>query len=755
MSMHLLGNIRTRFIVFSVAWTLLLAAVLFSNLKEHRQSVHAFAKSEADVLIQHMKAARLWNATHGGVYMEVSEKAGANPYLLGRVAERDIETPGGRKLTLVNPAYMTRLINEYFNQADKRIAHITSLNPLRPENRADAWESKALKSFESGVDEVSEITSVNGKPFMRLMRPLVTRQACLQCHADQGYKLGDIRGGITASVPFEKHAAYLQELNIKDSLTYGVIWLLGLIGILSAYRRLSRGEQKLKQTEANLHILSSSVEQANEAIIITDKQGIIEYVNPAFVKLTGYNKQDVLGKNPSILQSGIHDKIFYSKLWTDLAAGIAWQGRIVDQKKDGSCYPAMLTISPIKNAKGEITHYVGSQQDLREYEHLEEQFHQAQKMEALGTLVGGIAHDFNNSLAAISGNAYLAKLAVEGNPEATRMLDTIETLSFRSAAMIKQLLAYSRKDMKSMNPMNLSSFLKEAIKIHKVSLPENIKLELNIEDVSLMVQGDIGQSQQVIMNLINNAKDAVQDSAEPAITVSLTRFETDAAFRQQHPELKEDSFACIGIKDNGHGINGENLGLVFDPFFTTKEVGKGTGLGLSMAYGAIKSHGGIITIESDLPCGTQFNVLLPLLAAEQTEMPADHSNERLLRGTETILVVDDEPSVVETTRAVLQSLGYTVLIAGNGQEAVALYQSQQHNIDLLIMDVVMPELSGIEAAKAIRQLNPQVKIIFATGYDRSNSLDGKAAMHSETVISKPFSAGSISRLIRSVLEAGT
>lgn len=752
--MRFFGNIRVWFLSLAAIWSCLLGFLLYSNLQSHRESVITFAKSEADVLIQHIKAARSWNARHGGLYVEANEQSPPNPYLKGLVNEQNISTPDGRKLTLVNPAYMTRMINESFNESDKRVAHITSLKPIRPENRADAWESAALKSFEQGESEASEITQLNGKAYMRLMRPLVTQKSCLQCHASQGYKVGEIRGGITASIPFEKHARYLEKLNLNDSLTYGVIWILGLIGLSFGYQRLSKGELDLQQAEESVHILSASVEQASEAIIITDQNGIITYANPAFAQLTGFSQQEVTGQSSRIIKSDQHDNHFYKDIWKTISAGQAWQGRIVNRKKDGSSYAAMLTISPIKNGAGEITHYVGSQQNLEDYEKLEKQLQQSQKMEALGTLVGGIAHDFNNTLAGITGNIYLAKKSIPDKPGTVQRLQTIEDLSYRTAGMIQQLLAFAREDVQSMNPMNISLLLKEALKIHRVSIPESIKLSVQIASDELQINGDINLLQQAIMNLINNARDAVLDAETetPEISISLEPFDADDAFIASHPEISTRELACIRVIDNGCGIKSSDIAHIFEPFYTTKAVGKGTGLGLSMVYGAIQSHGGDIDVQSTPGQGTTISIWLPLLPSNLW-ITDSSSSEAVIKGAgETILLVDDEITVVETGKEVLESLGYHILTAQNGAEATSCFRDHSNDIDLILMDVVMPVMSGDEAALEIRNINPEIKIIFATGYAKPNSSDGIIQMASETVISKPFSTGRISQLIRKVLD---
>jgi len=368
-----------------------------------------------------------------------------------------------------------------------------------------------------------------------------------------------------------------------------------------------------KQAEERIRLLSRAMQQSGEAIIITDAEGVIEYVNPAFCDITGYTETEAIGQTLRMLNSGMQEKQLYTEMWATINRGDTWHGRMVDRKKDGSFYPAMLTISPILNRHGETTHYIGIQQDLQEYEDLEAQFHQSQKMEAVGTLVGGIAHDFNNTLAGITGNLFLAKHELKGMPRVTERLETVEKLSFRAAGMIKQLLTFSRKARPEMAPVSLTSFLKETVKLHRISLPENIELHTDVAGEDLHIQGDINLLQQVMINLINNARDAVHDAQSPRIEISLTRFTADKAFKARHTQLTSEQFARITVCDNGHGIKKEDMPHLFEPFFTTKAVGKGTGLGLSMVYGAIESHNGIVTAESKDGKGACFHIYLPLL----------------------------------------------------------------------------------------------------------------------------------------------
>ena len=509
-----------------------------------------------------------------------------------------------------------------------------------------------------------------------------------------------------------------------------------------------------KQIEEKIRKLSQAIEQSGEAIAITDADGTIEYVNPAFCAVTGYSEQEVLGGNPRILKSGSQDVRFYEKMWHTIADGQIWQAKVINKKKSGELYPAMLTISPIKNEQGEITNFIGLQQNLEKYEELEAQFHQSQKMEAIGTLVGGIAHDFNNNLAGITGNLYLAKKAARDMPDVVKRLDSVEKLSFTAAATIQQLLAFSRKGIVEMHPLSISSFLKETIKLNQVSLPENISFQLQVNDTDMQVKGDINQLQQVLMNLINNAYDAVRECEAPSIQVQLDRFKADESFTRQHEEAHEGEYACISITDNGTGIKAEHIEHIFEPFFTTKEPGKGTGLGLAMVYGAVKTHGGLVHVESsqDENRGTVVQVYLPLLAAgESVNLTA--GNDEVVDGHgETILLVDDNETVLETGRDVLEGMGYKVLTAEDGLQAIEIYRSHMAEIDLIILDVVMPNLGGVEALKAIRDFNPDVKAIFATGYDKLSTLSADKHKITEKVISKPFTISILSQAIRQVLD---
>ncbi|MDQ6950745.1 MAG: PAS domain S-box protein [Mariprofundales bacterium] len=522
------------------------------------------------------------------------------------------------------------------------------------------------------------------------------------------------------------------------------------IGISGFMFNITKDHQK----QEKVRILSQAVDQAGESIMITDKSGTIEYVNPAFTTITGYSAEEALGKNPRILKSGNQPPEFYEQMWKTIINGEPWHSTIVDKRKDGTQYPAINSIAPIMDDNHHITHYVAIQQDMTAHEELEERFRQAQKMEALGTLVGGIAHDFNNMLSGITGNIYLAKRQASALPKVVEKLERIEQLSLKASDMIKHLMAFARKSTVEMRPFGLASFMREVCKLCSTTMPERISLKKDICSDELTVRGDATQIQQLLMNLMNNARDALTDVVAPEVSVRLTKYESDAAFCASHPNLKGRHFACIMVADNGCGISDEDQKHIFEPFYTTKEVGLGTGLGLSMAYGAVQSHGGILTVKSAPSKGTAFHIYLPLIEEKQTVKAAVTNGDNTVCGDgELILLVDDNANVREVGKNVLESLNYRVLEASDGLEAVKIFTDHQHEIAMIMMDIVMPRLGGVQATERIQRIDPNAKVLFVSGYDRDHALGEEMPSEEYTVLSKPYSIPGLSHMVREIIDA--
>ena len=382
----------------------------------------------------------------------------------------------------------------------------------------------------------------------------------------------------------------------------------------------------------------------------------------------------------------------------------------------------------------------------------EERFYQSQKMETIGTLVGGIAHDFNNMLAGINANLFMIKR--KGNPDSETLnrMDNVGDLVMGASDMIRQLLTFARKDKVKFQYFDLTPFLEEAYKLATVSISAqiNIRFENNTQD--LFVQANGTQLQQVLMNMLNNARDALRNKKKPAIIIKVEKYKPSERFKKANPELIADTYATITIMDNGDGIPADKIDKIFEPFFTTKEVGKGTGLGLAMCYGAIQSHHGTIKVQSEVGKGTAFKIYLPICNEEFAEQSTMTTLSVTIGNGETILFVDDDQKLREAQKEALEMLGYKVIEAKNGKEAVSLFQEHQTSIDLILMNLNMPIMGGVKAAEHIRAIDNNVQIVFLTGYDKDATFEGGFLPSAEELIlEKPYTMEKLNRVIQKKL----
>ncbi len=505
----------------------------------------------------------------------------------------------------------------------------------------------------------------------------------------------------------------------------------------------------IKARESSLRQLLRAIEHLGESIIIIDRDGILRYVNPAFQTMTQYDDSIINQPVVQLYHNDERDLACYYLLQC-LKQGTAWEGRATALRKDGSSFPVLLHISPVLTGK-EITHFVAILQDISEYDRLEKQLFHAQKMESIGTLVGGIAHDFNNNLAAIMGNTYLAKNSAKaGDWENTvQKIETIEALSKHAAQVVAQLMAYARQDIVQHEAVLLNTLVDDTLRLSNALIPENINFTTHISDDALWVSADKTQAQQMLVNLLNNARDAVADVKQPEIRLVLEAVEVDQAFCQQHPDISSKHFARLRVQDNGIGIDKKHLAHIFDPFFTTKSVGEGTGLGLSMLIGMVQSHRGAVEVQSELGKGTTFDVYLPLIKQPQakrknTETPSDTSSASAV-----VLLIDDDAEVRNTTAEVLKTFGFQVIQAEDGEAGLACYRQQPH-IDVIISDMVMPNMGGLLFAEHIRKQNQDIGIIFLTGYH-----DELSATHQHlqpfTMLGKPIDFDALKQAIDAML----
>ena len=418
-------------------------------------------------------------------------------------------------------------------------------------------------------------------------------------------------------------------------------------------------------------------------------------------------------------------------------------------------YPAMLTISPIRNNSDEITHFVGIHEDLSEHKTLEAQFRQAQKMEALGTLVGGIAHDFNNMLAGMVGNLFMVKKRMQGMPELTEKIERVEKVSFQAADMIKQMLVFARSEEVEMKQVSITSFINEVFQLHQIVIPENIQLNKKISSKELMIKGNPTQLQQLILNLFGNAVDAVKASDNPSISFLIEHAHFDQQLQNSHIDAHHHDYVHMMVRDNGYGIEKAHLERIFDPFFTTKEVGKGTGMGLSIVHGILHSHQGHIKVESSPGKGTSCHLFLPIAEAE-TVLVNDHQANavKVHDGSgRHILVVDDESSVVGFMQELLKQNGYRVVTETASIKALDTFKKNPERFDLVITDQTMPGLTGAELARKMLEIRPELPIVLNTGYSEDIDEARAKEMGIQGYLHKPIDVNMLMDLMSKLLKA--
>ncbi len=1009
------SRIRKYAVVCYLLWAVLIFSLYIVYVLENRQAVHeishnmALASFEKDLLF------RRWASRHGGVYVPETADTPANPNL-STIPERDISTPSGRRLTLMNPAYMNRQIFELAREQEQNAqGHITSLNPLRPENAPDPWETNALKLFEKGEKEVLESVLINGQPYLRFMRPLFTEKPCLKCHAAQGYKEGDNRGGISVTLPllpimkvmnrelrkeavihfvtllfgfgfiwfgsrkiqavlillrdernklveaenlyrslftragdgifiittdgniielnesFARMHGYtvseMLNMNLKDldapetarkipermqrlmageSLTFevehyhkdghlfplevsaGLIFTGGKTYIQCFHRDITErklAEARLAESESYLR---SIISNEPECIKVIDEQGLLLQMNPAGLAMVEADSQEQVIGQPVLeliapehrtayadllkrvmsgetmhmkyeilgLKGGrcwvethavpmqIRDQILHLAVTQDISerkraedalglskhqlstliealpdavflkdeesrwlvankvalelfglSGLTWHGKNETELKllqpaaadalqcciesdelawkhkgqlftqeripsgDGKYRDFDVIKVPLiennGNRKGMVI--VGRDVTMQkraeeERQKLELQLHHTQKLESLGVLAGGIAHDFNNILTVILGHCFLAKEEAEFEKSYDLYFQPIENAANRAAELCRQILIYAGKSPLVQTHVKLDHLINEVVKMLQAAINKNVAIELVLENDVPMIIGDIGQIQQIVMNLIINAAEAVGDvSGLVRIILTEENIPTENVLVDVFgTHIQAGRYACIEVTDTGIGMDEETQKRIFDPFFTTKFTGRG--LGLSAIHGIISSHDGAMLLSSIPGTGTTFKVLFPLhelhddpVTSHIEVLPSDKSGG-------TILFVEDEQTLRSMGVLLLETLGFSTLTAQNGREALDIFREQKNRIDLVLLDLIMPVMGGVEAYHELRSIDASVPVIVCSGYGIDSVADVLKNDEFARFIKKPYKPEELRDLMTKMID---
>jgi len=505
---------------------------------------------------------------------------------------------------------------------------------------------------------------------------------------------------------------------------------------------------KQKQTEEESLLLATAIEHAAESVIISNRTGTIQYVNPAFEQLSGFSREDIVGENFRILISDKHDQGFYKEMWEVISRGNFWSGYITNRIKDNTLREFETIISPVQNGSGDIVSFVSVNRDVTQEKVLEAQLQQSDRLQSIGTLAGGIAHDFNNILSAIIGYTELTIDYLENGSLPYNNLQEVLEAGERAKGLINQILTFSRQSEQDFKPLQLKLIVKEALKLIRATLPSTIEIHQDLQSDAAIL-GDQTKIHQVLMNLCTNAGHALQEKGG-VLSVSLSEAEIDSSFTVKHFDIKSGSYIKLSVSDNGCGMSASLMEHIFDPFFTTKEKGKGTGMGLSVVHGIVKSHNGTIHAYSEPGEGSVFTVYLPII---EKQLEKKIKAERPIpTGTEHILFVDDEESLIDMGKQLLVSLGYTVTSRINSIEAFELFKAKPDVFDLVITDLTMPNMTGDELAEQLFAIRSDIPVILCTGFSTRITEEKAKNMGIKAFILKPLIRKDIAETIRKVLD---
>ncbi|MEX2264599.1 MAG: PAS domain S-box protein [Bryobacteraceae bacterium] len=541
------------------------------------------------------------------------------------------------------------------------------------------------------------------------------------------------------------HSWYPEE---AEQVHLSLFAVLGFI-ISSLSGRLLEAKRLVEESEATNRAL---LESASQGIVSVDPAGSIVTFNSTAERMFGYSREEVVGRELEVLipeearrRHVAHRNAYFRQ---PSQRRMILGHNIAGRRKDGTEFPAEISLSFVETRQRRLA--VSFITDVTERKASEEALRQAQKLESLGMLAGGIAHDFNNLLVGVMANASLVQESLPKTDPDRELLDRVVEAGERAAELTRQLLAYAGKGRFFIEPIHLSHLIREIRGLISSSIPKRVNLRLDLEDDLPLVSGDTGQIRQIVMNLAINGAEAIgeQNAGEVAVTTSAQQL--DEGFIQPNfakTGIQAGCYVLLEVRDTGSGMDEGTLERIFDPFFTTKFTGRG--LGLSAVQGIVRGHGGAIAVKSIPGQGTVFRVWLPTGAspAEQITPPSPES----LRGTETILVVDDEQLVLHTARESLEHYGYRVLLAEDGREGVKVFASRRQDISVVLLDLAMPEMNGEQALRHMRNMDPEAPIILTSGYSEAEARRRFAGQAVSGFLQKPYKASALAATIRQVL----
>jgi two-component system, cell cycle sensor histidine kinase and response regulator CckA len=519
-------------------------------------------------------------------------------------------------------------------------------------------------------------------------------------------------------------------------------------GRIYGLRAVGRDITKQRLAEEQYLKLSRAVEQSPVAMVITDAEGRVQYVNPKYTEASGRTLEDILDGNIDVLRDGHPDEASYHAMLHAVREHREWRGELMMQRPDGRSAWEAVKVSSLRGPGGDATNLLCLREDITERKRLEQELRQSQKMESLGTLAGGIAHDFNNLLAIINGYAEFCLNHNTDPAQAKKSLQEIHRAAQRASGLVRQILTFSRKNEVRYAPFDLNQQVKELVALLAETFPRTVAFDVRMAEKLPPLLADQNQIQQILLNLCVNARDAMP--AGGTITVrTLMRPGVELAGTTGVDAGK--MYACLEVADTGTGMTPEVRARLFEPFFTTKPGTQGTGLGLAVVYGIVTSHKGFIDVQSTLGAGSTFIVGLPF-ADEAVVVPALVSGGEFPGGTETILVVDDEVSLRRLLETAFTAKGYRVITAANGLEAIDYLSRTDRPLDAVLLDLNMPGANGVDVFKVVRLARPGTKVIILSGQLHGAARAELQAIGQTDFLQKPYALDEVGRRLRTLLD---
>jgi len=509
-------------------------------------------------------------------------------------------------------------------------------------------------------------------------------------------------------------------------------------------------KKERRKIEKEVNMLAHAIKSISECVSVTDMNENILFINESFIQTYGYSKDELVGKPISLVRSHYNPKELVDNILPQTLSG-GWKGELFQRKKDGSEFPVALSTSVIRDEKDKAIAMIGVTSDISERHQLEEQIRQAQKMEAIGRLAGGVAHDFNNILTVINGYSELLLLSLkEGNP-IFKKLEEIYRAGQRAGSLTKQLLAFSRNQVLQPVVLNINYYINDLDSMLRRLISENIEFTTILDPNIGRIKADPGQIEQVILNLVINACDAMPLGGKLTIESKNTVYKDP--YYWEDLKIEPGTYLMLSVSDTGTGMTQEIKSRIFEPFFTTKKEGEGTGLGLSTVYGIVKQSGGFINAYSEPGIGTTFKIYFHCVKESAAKISKTVPSADSLKGTETILVTEDEDNLRNLACEILRTHGYNVLEAENGSSALLKCEKYQEPIHLILSDVVMPEMSGAKLVERLISIHSEMKVLYMSGYTDDAVIRHGILEEKVQFLPKPFTPLSLLEKVRTILDS--